>query len=41
VRELLDPVSRLIPPFERLKFLRDRRIRVTSGSMRVVAALDR
>jgi 2-polyprenyl-3-methyl-5-hydroxy-6-metoxy-1,4-benzoquinol methylase len=41
VRELLHPLSRLIPPFERLKFLRDRRIRVTSGSMRVLAALDR
>jgi 2-polyprenyl-3-methyl-5-hydroxy-6-metoxy-1,4-benzoquinol methylase len=41
VRELLDPLSRLIPPFERWKFLRDRRIRVTSGSMRVLAALDR
>jgi SAM-dependent methyltransferase len=41
LRELLHPVSRLVPPFERLKFLRDRRIRVTSGSMRVVAALDR
>ncbi|MFG1818527.1 class I SAM-dependent methyltransferase [Kribbella sp. NPDC049174] len=39
VRELLHPASRLIPPFERLKLLRDRRIRVTSGSMRVIAAL--
>ncbi|WP_350279539.1 class I SAM-dependent methyltransferase [Kribbella sp. HUAS MG21] len=37
VRELLDPVSRLVPPVERLRGLRDRRIRVTSGSMRVVA----
>lgn len=37
VRELLQPVSRIIPPVERLRWLRDRRIRVTSGSMRVVA----
>jgi SAM-dependent methyltransferase len=37
VRELLDPVSRLIPPIERLRPLTTRRIRVTSGSMRVVA----
>jgi 2-polyprenyl-3-methyl-5-hydroxy-6-metoxy-1,4-benzoquinol methylase len=41
VRELLHPVSRLIPPFERLKLLRERRIRVTSGSMRVIAALQK
>jgi 2-polyprenyl-3-methyl-5-hydroxy-6-metoxy-1,4-benzoquinol methylase len=39
VRELLHPVSRLIPPFERTRLLRDRRIRVTSGSMRVIATL--
>jgi 2-polyprenyl-3-methyl-5-hydroxy-6-metoxy-1,4-benzoquinol methylase len=38
VRELLHPVSRLIPPVERLSLLRERRIRVTSGSMRVLAA---
>jgi SAM-dependent methyltransferase len=37
VRELLHPVSRLVPPVERLRGLRTRRIRVTSGSMRVVA----
>ena len=40
VRELLDPVSRLIPPIERLPALRTREIRVTSGSMRVVAVRD-
>ncbi|WP_328332436.1 class I SAM-dependent methyltransferase [Kribbella sp. NBC_00382] len=39
VRELLHPASRLIPPFERTRLLRDRRIRVTSGSMRVIATL--
>ncbi|HET6989568.1 MAG TPA: class I SAM-dependent methyltransferase [Kribbella sp.] len=38
VRELLDPVSRIVPPVERLSFLRDRHIRVTSGSLRVLAA---
>jgi SAM-dependent methyltransferase len=37
MRELLNPVSRLIPPIERLRGLRTRRIRVTSGSMRVIA----
>lgn len=40
VRELLHPVSRVVPPVENLRFLRDRRIRVTSGSMRVIAALN-
>ncbi|MGY4771068.1 class I SAM-dependent methyltransferase [Kribbella sp. CWNU-51] len=40
VRELLHPVSRLVPPVERLRFLRDRKIRVTSGSMRVLAAYN-
>lgn len=39
VRELLHPVSRLVPPFERTRLFRDRRIRVTSGSMRVIATL--
>jgi SAM-dependent methyltransferase len=39
LRELVHPVSRLIPPVERLPFLRTRRIRVTSGSMRVIATL--
>jgi SAM-dependent methyltransferase len=38
VRELLSPVSRLVPRVEDLKPLRTRRIRVTSGSMRVIAA---
>ncbi|HEY3562516.1 MAG TPA: class I SAM-dependent methyltransferase [Kribbella sp.] len=37
VRELLHPASRLIPPVERLSFLRTRHIRVTSGSMRAIA----
>ena len=40
IRELLHPVSRLIPPVERLPFLRRRHLRVTSGSMRVLAALS-
>lgn len=38
VRELLHPVSRLVPPVERLGVLRNRKLRVTSGSMRVLAA---
>lgn len=38
VRELLHPVSRVVPPVERLSFLRNRHIRVTSGSLRVLAA---
>jgi 2-polyprenyl-3-methyl-5-hydroxy-6-metoxy-1,4-benzoquinol methylase len=38
VRQLLHPLSRLVPPVERLPVLRERRIRVTSGSMRVLAA---
>lgn len=37
LRELLDPVSRLIPRVENLGFLRGRQVRVTSGSMRVLA----
>ncbi|TDO59826.1 methyltransferase family protein [Kribbella sp. VKM Ac-2571] len=37
IRELLAPVSRLVPPIERLRPLNTRRIRVTSGSMRVIA----
>jgi SAM-dependent methyltransferase len=40
VRELLHPISRLIPPIEGLSVLRNRRIRVTSGSMRVIAIKD-
>ncbi|MEV5961606.1 class I SAM-dependent methyltransferase [Kribbella sp. NPDC051952] len=40
VRELLDPVSRLVPPIERLGWLRKRKLRVTSGSMRVIASRD-
>jgi cyclopropane fatty-acyl-phospholipid synthase-like methyltransferase len=40
VRELLHPVSRAVPPVERLSFLRNRHIRVTSGSMRVLATLN-
>jgi SAM-dependent methyltransferase len=38
VRQLLHPVSLLVPPVERLPLLRERRVRVTSGSMRVLAA---
>jgi SAM-dependent methyltransferase len=40
VRELLHPVSRLVPQLEQTRLLRDRRIRVTSGSMRVIAVRD-
>ena len=40
IRELLHPVSRIVPPIERLRPLRNRKIRVTSGSMRVVAAYN-
>jgi SAM-dependent methyltransferase len=40
VRELLHPVSRIVPPVERLRVLRNRKIRVTSGSMRVLAAYN-
>ncbi|HEU4948034.1 MAG TPA: class I SAM-dependent methyltransferase [Kribbella sp.] len=38
LRELLHPLSRLVPPFERLRLFSNRRIRVTSGSMRSIAA---
>jgi SAM-dependent methyltransferase len=38
VRELLDPVSRVVPRVEQLPALRNRKLRVTSGSMRVIAA---
>ncbi|MFI7060387.1 class I SAM-dependent methyltransferase [Kribbella sp. NPDC050124] len=37
LRELLHPVSRLIPRVENLSLLRTRQVRVTSGSMRVLA----
>lgn len=37
LRELFDPASRLVPPVERTAPLRDRLIRVTSGSLRVIA----
>lgn len=40
VRELLQPVSRLVPPLERLPGLHDACVRVTSGSMRVIAARE-
>ncbi|MEU4289144.1 class I SAM-dependent methyltransferase [Kribbella sp. NPDC026596] len=40
IRELLHPVSRIVPPIERLRPLRNRKIRVTSGSMRVLAAYN-
>jgi SAM-dependent methyltransferase len=38
LRELLQPLSRLVPPIERWAVLRERALRVTSGSMRVIAA---
>lgn len=37
VRELLRPADRLIPPFERWAPFRRRMLRVTSGSLRVIA----
>jgi 2-polyprenyl-3-methyl-5-hydroxy-6-metoxy-1,4-benzoquinol methylase len=37
LRQLVRPLDRLIPPLERTPLLRDRIIRVTSGSLRVVA----
>jgi SAM-dependent methyltransferase len=37
LRELLDPVSRLAPKVEQWGGLRDRMVRVTSGSLRVIA----
>jgi SAM-dependent methyltransferase len=37
VRQLVRPADRLIPPFERLPALRERMLRVTSGSLRVIA----
>jgi SAM-dependent methyltransferase len=37
IRELIRPLDRLVPPFEDLGALRKRMVRVTSGSMRVVA----
>lgn len=37
VRQLVRPADRLIPPFERLAALRERMLRVTSGSLRVIA----
>jgi len=37
IRELIDPVGRAIPRFENLGILRDRMLRVTSGSLRMIA----
>lgn len=37
IRPLLHPAGRVIPPFERLPWVRDRILRVTSGSLRAVA----
>ncbi|MGH0031437.1 MAG: class I SAM-dependent methyltransferase [Myxococcota bacterium] len=37
VRELVRPLDRLIPPFERWRPFRGRMLRVTSGSLRVIA----
>jgi SAM-dependent methyltransferase len=37
LRELLAPVSRLVPPLERTRPLRTKKIRVTSGSLRALA----
>lgn len=40
VRQLIRPLDRLIPMVERSRWLRDRIIRVTSGSLRGIAALE-
>ena len=40
VRALFHPVSLLVPPIERLPGIRTRIIRVTSGSLRAIAALE-
>jgi hypothetical protein len=37
IRELVDPLGRLVPGFEHWASLRERMLRVTSGSMRVIA----
>lgn len=37
VRQLIRPMDRLVPPLEHTRLLRDRIIRVTSGSLRAVA----
>jgi SAM-dependent methyltransferase len=37
VRSLIRPLDRLVPPVERLPGLRDRIVRVTSGSLRAIA----
>jgi SAM-dependent methyltransferase len=37
IRELVDPVGRLVPGFEHWTSMRDRMLRVTSGSLRVTA----
>jgi SAM-dependent methyltransferase len=37
IRELLDPIGRLVPGFEHWASMRDRMLRVTSGSLRVIA----
>jgi len=37
VRELIHPLGRILPPLERTEWLRDRMVRVTSGSLRLIA----
>lgn len=37
IRELVDPIGRLMPGFEHWGSMRDRMVRVTSGSLRVIA----
>jgi len=37
IREMVDPIGRLVPGFEHWGSMRDRILRVTSGSLRVVA----
>ena len=37
IRELVDPIGRLVPDFEHWASMRNRMLRVTSGSLRVIA----
>lgn len=37
IRQLVDPIGRLVPGFEHWAGMRDRMLRVTSGSLRVIA----
>lgn len=36
IRDLIDPIGRIVPKFEHSAVMRNRKVRVTSGSMRVI-----